>query len=49
MRKVRPREVMVYTLDREAPASDLEKFTVEQMRELVKPLAEEGFKIQIRG
>lgn len=49
VRKVRPREVMVYTLDREAPASDLEKFTVEQMRELVKPLEEEGFKIQIRG
>ena len=49
VRKVRPREVMVYTLDREAPASDFEKFTVEQMRELVKPLEEEGFKIQIRG
>ena len=35
VRKVRPREIMVYTLDREAPAEGLEKFTVEEMKELV--------------
>lgn len=49
VRKLKPREVMVYTLDREAPADRLEKFTVEEMRTLVKPLIEEGFKVQIRG
>ena len=49
VRKLRPREVMVYTLDREAPAQGLEKFSVERMRELVKPLMDEGFVIQIRG
>ena len=49
VRKVRPREIMVYTLDREAPAEGLEKFTVEEMKELVLPLMEEGFKVQIRG
>lgn len=49
VRKLKPREVMVYTLDREAPAERLEKFSVEEMRTLVKPLIEEGFTVQIRG
>ena len=49
VRKLKPREVMVYTLDREAPAEGLEKFSVEEMRKLVNPLMEEGYKIQIRG
>ncbi len=49
VRKLKPREVMVYTLDREAPADRLEKFTVEEMRTLVKPLIDEGFTVQIRG
>lgn len=49
VRKVHPREVMVYTLDREAPAQGLVKFTAEQMRELTQPLVEEGYKVQVRG
>lgn len=49
VRRVRPREVMVYTLEREAPAEGLEKFSVARMEALVRPLTEEGFMIQIRG
>lgn len=49
VRDIKPREVMVYTLDREAPQTGLKKFTVEKMKELVGPLIEEGFKVQIRG
>ncbi len=49
VRRLRPREVMVYTLDREAPAENLEKFSSEEMMELVKPLIDEGFNVQIRG
>ena len=49
VRELRPREVMVYTLDREAPAEGLEKFTVEEMESLIRPLREEGFKVQVRG
>ena len=49
VRKVRPREVMVYTIDRETPAKGLEKISVEEMTSLVTPLLAEGFKIQIRG
>ncbi len=49
VRKLKPRELMVYTLDRETPQKNLVKYTVERMEELVAPLREEGFKIQIRG
>lgn len=49
VRKLKPREVMVYTIDREVPAEGLEKFSVEEMENLVRPLIEEGFKVQIRG
>ena len=49
VRTLRPREVMVYTIDRETPQKDLVKFTPEEMRNLVAPLMEEGFRVQIRG
>ena len=49
VRKLRPREIMVYTIDRETPMKGLSKYTAEQMRELVQPLLDEGFNIQIRG
>ena len=43
------REVMVYTLDRETPLKGLQKFSVQQMAEMVQPLVDEGFFVQIRG
>lgn len=49
VRTLRPREVMVYTIDRETPQKDLQKFTPEEMRSLVRPLVEEGFQVQISG
>ncbi len=49
VRRLRPREIMVYTLDRPAPQEGLQKYSAEQMRTLVLPLIEEGFKIQIKG
>jgi len=49
VRELRPREIMVYTIDRPTPADGLQKFTPEQMREFVKPLLDEGYNIQIRG
>lgn len=49
VRQVRPREIMVYTIDRETPMAGLKKYTVEEMRTLVQPLIEEGFTIQIKG
>lgn len=49
VRRLRPREIMVYTIDRPTPAQGLEKFTVEEMTALVQPLIDEGFRLQIKG
>ena len=49
VRELRPREVMVYTIDRETPDKSLGKYTVDEMTAFVQPLLDEGFKIQIRG
>ena len=49
VRELRPREVMVYTIDRETPMAGLKKYTVEEMRSLVQPLIDKGFIIQIKG
>ena len=49
VRRLRPREVMVYTIDRPTPASELMPYTQAELQALVAPLVEEGFKIQVRG
>ena len=49
VRQLSPREIMVYTIDRETPDKSLAKYTVEEMKAFVKPLLDEGFSIQIRG
>ena len=49
VRTLRPREVMVYTIDRETPQKGLIRFSPDEMRRLVQPLIDEGVQIQIRG
>jgi wyosine [tRNA(Phe)-imidazoG37] synthetase (radical SAM superfamily) len=49
VRELRPREIMVYTIDRQTPDKSLGRYTVEEMTEMVQPLIDEGFKIQVRG
>ena len=49
VRQIKPREVMVYTIDRPVPMAGLEKYTVEEMRSLVQPLIDEGYNVQIKG
>lgn len=49
VRRLKPREIMAYTIDRPTPQEGLRKFTVEEMRALLQPLIEEGFKIQIKA
>ena len=49
VRKLRPREIMAYTIDRPTPQAGLEPFTVAEMRALLQPLLDEGFTIQIKG
>lgn len=49
VRELKPREVMVYTIDRETPDKSLGKYSVEEMTEMVQSLIDEGFDVQIRG
>ena len=49
VRRVRPRKIMVYTLDRPAPQAGLEKMPVETMKRLLSPLVKECFNLQING
>ena len=49
VRELRPRQIMVYTIDRPTPEQGLLKFTPERMRKAVLPLLDEGFNIQICG
>ena len=49
VRELRPREIMVYTIDRETPDKSLAKYTVEEMTQFVRPLIDEGFNVQVRG
>ncbi len=49
IRRLRPREVMVYTIDRPTPAEGLTKLTPDEMHAAVKPLVDDGFAVQIKG
>ena len=49
VRRLKPREIMAYTIDRPTPQAGLEPFTVAEMRALLQPLIDEGFAIQIKG
>ncbi|MFB0973458.1 MAG: radical SAM protein, partial [Bacteroidales bacterium] len=49
VREIRPREVMMYTIDRPTPDKELQKVSVEEMQAIAAPLVGEGFKVQIRG
>ena len=49
VRLLRPREWMVYTIDRPTPMQGVRKFSPDEMRALVQPLIDEGFCIQIKG
>ena len=47
--ELEPREIMIYTIDRETPAKNLSKVSVEEMEQIAAPLKSLGFKITISG
>lgn len=49
VRKLRPREIMAYSIDRDTPQKALYGYSFEQISSFVRPLAEEGFTVQIRA
>ena len=49
VRAMNPREVMIYTIDRETPAKRLEKVPVEKLREIADRVGELGIKTNVAG
>lgn len=49
VRELRPRLIMAYTIARPTPQSELSAYSAAQIREALKPLEDEGFKIQINA
>ena len=49
VREIRPRLIMAYTIARPTPQSGLSAYSAAQIREALKPLEDEGFKIQINS
>ena len=47
--RLRPREVMMYTLDRVPPLKTLQKVSAEEMQEIARPLVDAGILVQIKG
>lgn len=49
VRELKPRLIMAYTIARPTPQSGLSAYSAAQIREALKPLEDEGFKIQINA
>ena len=47
--KIEPREIMIYTIDRETPAENLQKVSVGEMERIAAPLRDRGIKVSISG
>ncbi len=49
VRKLRPREIMAYSIDRETPQKALYRYSFDEISSFVRPLVEEGFTVQVRA
>jgi len=47
VRRLRPKQVMIYVIDRATPVKNLQKLTREEMEQIAAPLLAEGINIQI--
>jgi wyosine [tRNA(Phe)-imidazoG37] synthetase (radical SAM superfamily) len=49
LEEIHPQDIMIYSLDREAPTKTLEKITVEEMNVIAAKARERGFNISVAG
>ena len=47
VRELRPKQVMIYVIDRATPVKTLEKISRERMDQIAQPLQDEGFLVQV--
>jgi wyosine [tRNA(Phe)-imidazoG37] synthetase (radical SAM superfamily) len=49
MKEIQPKQIMIYTLDRETPAQQLEKLNVTELNEIADKARKRGFKVSVAG
>ncbi|HEY5508634.1 MAG TPA: radical SAM protein [Paludibacter sp.] len=49
LEEIRPQQVMIYSLDREAPTQNLEKVPVEELNIIAEKIRERGFEVSVAG
>lgn len=49
IRKIKPSQVMIYTIDRDTPLETLEKVPVAELKAIGRKLTEAGFSVQVSG
>jgi hypothetical protein len=47
VRRLRPKQIMIYVIDRKTPVDTLEKISRDKMEEIAAPLIAEGFNVII--
>ena len=47
VRELRPKQIMIYVIDRATPVKTLEKISLERMEQIARPLIKEGYNVQI--
>ena len=49
LKEVCPRQVMIYTIDRETPAGDLEKVSLDDLNKIADKVRKAGFEVSVAG
>lgn len=49
IRETQPREVMIYTIDRETPSKTIEKVSIDKLKEIGEKVSQLGIKINVAG
>ena len=47
LKQIRPQQVMIYSIDRETPAQNLEKISTKELNVIAKKVREQGFKVSV--
>ena len=49
VKELKPRQIMIYSLDRDTPSDQISKVTPQEMAQIAQPLVEQGFKVKVNG
>ena len=49
IQKIKPSQVMIYTIDRDTPASGLEKIKLDELQEIAERVRELAIEVQVSG